>query len=129
MILDNPWAGVGSGMYGDMFPYYKFSGFYDTVCHSHNDYLQIAAISGFPGLAAWIALWISWFYFCGKAFKKADADSLERQLLGSVMLSILAIQIAAFFQCYYLDLKNCIFMVFILLIGCNLFKSLKISNQ
>jgi putative inorganic carbon (HCO3(-)) transporter len=129
MILDNPWSGIGSGMYGDFFPYYKFPGFYDTVSHSHNDFLQIATISGFPGLTAWIALWGSWLYFGLKQYKNSAVNSLERPMVSGIVLSIVAIQIAAFFQCYYLDLKNCIFMNFILLIGLNLYNTSKIPYQ
>jgi O-antigen ligase len=129
MTLDNPWTGIGSGMYGDMYPFYKYPGFYDTVSHSHNDYLQIAVISGFPGLAAWIAFWLAWFYFSFKALKKSKVYSDEQRIITGAILSIGAILIAAFFQCYYLDLKNCIFMAFILIMGLNMSKSLKISHQ
>jgi O-antigen ligase len=121
MTLDNPWTGIGSGMYGDMYPYYKYPGFYDTISHSHNDHLQIAVISGFPGLAAWIAFWSAWFYYALKSTRKFQQAFDEHRMIIGTILSVTAILTAAFFQCYWLDLKNCIFIVFILLIGFNLF--------
>jgi putative inorganic carbon (HCO3(-)) transporter len=128
MVMDNPWTGIGSGMYGDLYPYYKHPGFYDTVCHSHNDHLQIAVISGFPGLIAWSALWISWFFFSINALIKSAVYSNRHRIVAGSILGFAGILIAAFFQCYYLDLKNCIFMTFILLIGINAFKGASINN-
>ena len=129
MIADNPVTGIGSGMYGDMVPYYKYPGFYDTFCHAHNDHLQIAVISGLPGFFAWIVLWISWFYYTIKVLKKMKKYTVQHRILTGAVLGISGILIAGFFQCYYLDLKNAIFMAFILLVGVNAFKSQAQKNS
>lgn len=51
MVAERPWLGFGGGNFHTAFPRFKgadLPGFYD---HAHNDYVEIAADIGLPGLA------------------------------------------------------------------------------
>jgi len=56
MAADNPLLGVGAHAYEEMFPRYDFELLYGKTKAPHNLYLAIAAQSGFPALAAYLAL-------------------------------------------------------------------------
>ena len=56
MIRDNPWIGVGPGSVALEARHYRGSADFPegTYMHMHNNFLQIAAERGIPGLALWI---------------------------------------------------------------------------
>ena len=117
MVADNPFFGVGPGLFSDMFPLYKAPGFYDTTTHAHNDHINIAANSGLLGFLAWIAMWVAWFYYAVKTWRRPDVKTSDRRILLGAMLAVAGILIAGFFQCYYTDLENNIFWWFVVILG------------
>ncbi len=50
MIRDHPWTGTGWGTFGSVYPAYRRGEIFQGVDFAHNDYLQIAAGMGLPGL-------------------------------------------------------------------------------
>ena len=106
MIVDHPITGIGPGLFGSTFPDYKVPGEYDATGHAHNDYLNLAAQSGFLALLAWISFWGLWLYYSIKAFKTTASRTQDAGILLSAMFGITAILVAAIFQCYYTDLEN-----------------------
>ena len=71
MARDQPLAGVGLGTFGVHYPLYR-----PLLAHpvqdTHNDYLQMLAELGVPGLAAFLWLWAAWLR---SAFRKAGAPA------------------------------------------------------
>jgi O-antigen ligase len=67
VALKHPVAGVGfSSAQRESLKYRREMDFADWAYqHSHNNLIQLAATSGFPALAAWLALWlrIIWDYY------------------------------------------------------------------
>ncbi|OGS22611.1 MAG: hypothetical protein A2252_03260 [Elusimicrobia bacterium RIFOXYA2_FULL_39_19] len=67
MTADHPFLGVGLGNYGKIFPKYNFPVETETLRYSkttnfaHNEFLQIAAEFGIPGLL--LVLWLYTLYF------------------------------------------------------------------
>lgn len=106
MFKDHTLFGIGQGNFNHLFPSYKVEGFYDAAGHSHNDYLNMAVISGIVGLVSWILMWISWFYFSIKAVQNRLFKRPDIIILFGSILAINSILIAAVFQCYYTDLEN-----------------------
>jgi O-antigen ligase len=112
MVRDNIWLGVGPGLFVENFPHYRIEGFYDATSHAHNDHLHVAAVSGVLGLAAWITMWVMWFFYMFRTFLKRE----EYNLLG-IILAVAAILLAGMFQCYYVDLENLVMWVFLMVMG------------
>ena len=65
MIQEQPWLGIGWGVYPYVFPYYDFFIRDETVMiyHAHNSLLSIAAEIGVPGMLCFVAA-------CGSAAGK-----------------------------------------------------------
>ncbi|RMF55721.1 MAG: O-antigen ligase family protein [Calditrichaeota bacterium] len=118
MIKTHPFFGIGPGFFKVVFPQYKVPGFYDTISHAHNDYLNLAANSGLLAFFSWMAVWISWFYFSLKKYFIISSYR-ERGILLGTILAISGIMIAALFQCYYTDLENNIFWWVMAAVGMN----------
>ena len=55
MIRDHPWTGTGWGTFRSAYPMYRRDYFFKGVVFAHNDYLQIAAGIGIPGLFFFLA--------------------------------------------------------------------------
>lgn len=51
-IAARPWLGFGPGNFQHMMEHYKVEGFYDTMAHSHNDFLMHGVNAGLVGIAA-----------------------------------------------------------------------------
>ena len=117
MIKDHPWFGIGAGLFGETVKAYKVPGFYDSFAHAHNDHLHSMVTNGIFGLLAWISMWSAWFYYLYKSIKDSKISKLDRSLLTGIFLSFASILVAAFFQCYYLDLENNILWCFFLILG------------
>ena len=117
MIKAHPIFGIGPGFFRQLFETYKVPGFYDTIAHAHNDYLNLAANSGIPALLGWIWLWVIWFRQCWTGFSNSQTELLNRQIIAGAMLAIAGILFAALFQCYYTDLENNIFWWLVAVLG------------
>lgn len=61
MLEANPWTGVGFSNYQSVYEQYRLLNWPMPLGHAHNIYLNIAAETGLPGLAAYAFLWIAIF--------------------------------------------------------------------
>ena len=107
IFKDYPVTGVGEDNFDYYFERYKVDGFYDTTVHPHNDYLNVLVSSGFPGLIAFLSLWVLTIKEGFRASKLASDDRMRALALGS-MLTILGFLIGGFFQNYYGTFANCL---------------------
>jgi len=57
MLTDQPWTGVGFGNYQAVYEQYRLINWPTPLGHAHNIYLNVAAETGLPGLAAYAFLW------------------------------------------------------------------------
>jgi len=57
MFLDHPVLGIGQDNWDYHFEKYRVEGWYDTIAHTHNDYLNVLTSSGIPGLVAFVGMW------------------------------------------------------------------------
>ena len=112
MFQAHPIFGIGPGVFNDLFPIFKVPGFYDATGHAHNDYLNTAVNSGIVGFIAWVAVWISWFYYTIKSFQSQLLSPENLAITVGAVFAISGIMVAALFQCYYTDLENNIFWWF-----------------
>jgi len=59
MIEAQPWTGVGFSNYQAVYEQYRLLNWPLALGHAHNIYLNIAAETGLPGLAAYLFMWIA----------------------------------------------------------------------
>jgi O-antigen ligase len=59
MLSDHPWTGVGFANYQPAYEQYRLLNWPMPLGHAHNIYLNFAAETGLPGLAAYLLLWAS----------------------------------------------------------------------
>ena len=57
MLTDHPWTGVGFSNYQPLYEQYRLLNWPMPLGHAHNIYLNFAAETGLPGLAAYLLLW------------------------------------------------------------------------
>lgn len=58
MLADQPWTGIGFGNYPAAYEQYRLMNWPTSLGHAHNIYLNVAAETGLPGLAAYVFLWV-----------------------------------------------------------------------
>lgn len=71
MWNDHPWLGVGIGNYEPLYSDYALPSWPLPLGHAHNYYLNIAAETGFIGLAAYLILWAAAFVVTWRATRQA----------------------------------------------------------
>jgi O-antigen ligase len=113
IFKENIFFGIGHGNFSQYFEMFKVPGFYDAIGHAHNDFINVTVLNGIIGLAAWLAMWIAWFYFAVKAFSKNLWKDADKKIILSAILGISGILVAALFQCFFTDLENNIFWWFL----------------
>ena len=92
LIAERPWTGFGGGSFFTVFPPYKTPDMPWFWNHAHNDYVEVAADLGLPGLALLLALGI-WTLIRIWPRMKDSASSLERgvAVAAGVALTALAL--------------------------------------
>ena len=114
MIKDKPIWGIGLGNFGKLFDQYKVEGYYDTICHPHNDFLNVTVNSGFLGLLAYIGIWVVFLYSTIKAMSKRRGKGFGYSVQIGGVVAIIAFLFASLLQCYYSDAEVNMLIMFIL---------------
>ncbi len=114
MIKDKPIWGIGLGNFGKLFDRYKVEGVYDTICHPHNDFLNVAVNSGLLGLLAYLSIWAVFLYSTIKSVIKNKKNGFGYSVQLSGIVAITAFLFASLFQCYYTDAEVNMLIMFIL---------------
>jgi O-antigen ligase len=107
VFADNPILGVGEDNFDYHFEHYKVEGFYDTIVHPHNDYLNILVQSGLPGLIAWLTIWGIALSSGMNAFRSLR-DARVKAIAVGATLSLIGFLVGSFFQNYYGTFYNCL---------------------
>lgn len=103
MIKDKPIWGIGLGNFSQLFDRYKVEGYYDTICHPHNDFLNVTVNSGILGLLAYLSIWTVFLYSTIKVILKNKKGGFSYAVQLGGVISIITFLIASLFQCYYTD--------------------------
>lgn len=114
MIKDKPIWGIGLGNFGKLFDKYKAEGTYDTICHPHNDYLNVAVNSGLLGLLAYLSIWTVFLYSTIKKIMKRKENDFGYTMQVGGVIAIFAFLVAGLLQCYYSDAEVNMLVMFIL---------------
>lgn len=87
MWENHPLLGVGIGNYAVAYPDYALPRWDDPLGHAHNYYLNVAAETGFIGLAAYLILWLAAFWQSWRAVRVSRGvwQSIAAGLLGMIV--------------------------------------------
>ena len=91
MVEAHPWTGVGFSNYQPAYEGYRLLNWPMPLGHAHNFYLNVAAETGLPGLAAYLVVWFAVFALTLRALRTRSgvARGLALGLLGAwVHLSV-----------------------------------------
>jgi putative inorganic carbon (hco3(-)) transporter len=98
MIRDHPVFGLGPDMVKPSYARYREpDAVRPVVPHLHNNVLQIAASSGLPAAAAYLAL-VGIFLFGTVSRMRRETDPARRALLAGALLAVAAITVAGLFE-------------------------------
>jgi len=114
MIKDKPVWGIGLGNFSRLFDRYKVEGFYDTTCHPHNDFLNVAVNSGLPGLLAYLWIWVAFFRCTLRSMGRGEKLGFVRAGQMAGVAAITGFLFGSLFQCYYTDAEVNMLLMFIL---------------
>jgi O-antigen ligase len=99
MIQAHPWAGVGLGNFKPMMLQYRDPGTNDDTM-AHNNYVEIAAELGLPGLAVYLAILVCTYHTLTQVRRttlRASARLVRHAALG-MQASLLGYAVASFFM-------------------------------
>ncbi len=97
IIKAHPWTGVGLGNFRNAYKEHLPYDLKKTYNHAHNNFLQIGAETGLPGLAAFILLNLAAFWFLLRAtWKNPNAEA--KAVLGGVLAAFLGFHAAGMFE-------------------------------
>ncbi|MGB2867167.1 MAG: O-antigen ligase family protein [Bacteroidota bacterium] len=104
---DFPILGIGEDNFDYYFERYRVEGYYDATGHPHNDYFSALVQSGYPGLLAFIAIWVVAIRAGYRSWRSAT-DPTTRAVIAGAMMGILGFMVGSFFQNYYGTFANCL---------------------
>jgi hypothetical protein len=87
MIADGPWHGVGPGVFWLAYPPYRNPSDNSAGFHVHNDYLEVAAELGYPGVLLLLLLLAGAGEAAWRAARVDSADSGEALVLFAAVLA------------------------------------------
>jgi len=104
---DFRFVGIGEDNFDYYFEKYRVEGYYNTIVHPHNDYLNVLVNSGYPGLIFFLALWGIALRTGVLTWRRSKDDLVKAVALGGIM-SLGGLMIGALFQDYYGTFVNCL---------------------
>jgi hypothetical protein len=131
MIEVEPVLGHGIGGFYRDFDQYAGDYKYETRCHPHNDSLLVWVQSGIIGLMAFWMMWVVYFRNQWKGFKKLrrNPDSEAHWIIQAGTWGTIAMLIAGFFQCYYIDAEVASIFWMLIATSASLSANLNIDNK
>jgi O-antigen ligase len=105
MALDNPLFGVGQGNFEKEYIGYLDAAEDETRSrpHAHNDFLNFAAVAGFPGAIFFIAVWIFWFYKLHNLWHSAESQSDKKVFSGAAAIAGVAFLVTSLTEATFAD--------------------------
>ena len=105
IIENHPLFGVGQG---NFYEEYKAllpedAPEYRQLTHAHNDFLNVAAVSGIPGMLFFVAMWISVFVYLRRSWRQADNPEWRRRLLLGAILGSTMFLLTSLIEATFVD--------------------------
>ena len=100
MAADHPFVGIGPGVYRQVVEGYRegYNIRWTTASHAHNSFIMVAAESGWPALALFLALLAAALWGPGARLRHLDASSVDFSLLAALLSGMAGFAFSSFFQ-------------------------------
>ncbi|NOY88709.1 MAG: O-antigen ligase family protein [FCB group bacterium] len=119
IIRHHPIFGVGQGNF-----YYEYLSYlrkdipdYRKLTHAHDDFLNIAAISGIPGMIFFIGMWLAVFVYLGKGIINGKSEGNSNWYLGAAFIASVAFLITSITEATFADEEVRQLLMFIWAVG------------
>ncbi len=114
MVLDHPWFGLGPRLVPRLHGEYSNPGEFPPQIyqHLHNNYVQVAAESGLPTFAFWMAMWIALAADLIRMARRAKADRFLFALSIGGLACLIAFLAAGLFEYNFGDSEVLILLLF-----------------
>ena len=114
MVLDHPWFGLGPRLVPRLHGEYSNPGEFPPQIyqHLHNNYVQVAAESGLPTFAFWMAMWIALAADLIRKARRAKADRFIFALSVGGLACLIAFLAAGLFEYNFGDSEVLILLLF-----------------
>jgi O-antigen ligase len=103
LFMDYPLTGVGPDNLRSVYPSYKHPDDpwqpHIRFTHLHNNVIQVAAERGILGLGAWLGIWIAFYTYAARIFKRSDPpDGAVRALASGSVAAVSAFLVAGLLE-------------------------------
>ena len=115
VIKDHPWTGVGFQglrLIYDQYPDDPLLKVYGA--NLHNNVFQIAMEMGAVGLAAWVAIWVCYFYFLFRKIRQRPLDEQQQWVFYGSAAVVLAYLVAGTFETVFYDSEITMMVYFLM---------------
>jgi len=105
IVADHPLFGVGQGGFSRAYKTYLREDIprWRVYPHAHNDFLQIAAISGIPGLILFGGIWAAALGLFWKAYRSERVSEEDRRLALAAILGSVVFLVSSLSECTFGD--------------------------
>lgn len=128
MIEENPVFGVGPGNFSEKYIEHRTNRTGRNLSHAHNDFLNVAAVSGIPGAILFILLWSLVLLYLYKGYVRCPEGFQKGLLLGSFLASAVFVVMAQF-EAFFADEEVRLLLMFFWGIGLAVLGNMKASER
>lgn len=128
MIGEDPVFGVGPGNYHDKYIEYRKNRTGRDLSHAHNDFLNVAAVSGLPCALLFLFLWLLVLLYLYKGYTRCPDGFQKGLILGAFLASVVFIVMAQF-EAFFADEEVRLLLMFFWGIGMAVLGNLKASER
>lgn len=97
MLQDAPWYGIGVGIYGLVYPQYRYDGDASAGHFAHNDLLQVAIETGLPGFLLLVAMIFCLVFLIRRGLRQMPLGSAKRLELSGLAAGLMAVAFHSMF--------------------------------
>jgi O-antigen ligase len=128
MIEEAPILGIGPGNFHKKYIEHRKNRTGRNLSHAHNDFLNVAAISGIPCAILFILLWFLILMYLYKGYMRCPDGFQKGLILGSFLVSVVFVVMAQF-EAFFADEEVRMLLMFFWGVGLAVLGNLKASEK
>jgi len=128
MIREKPVFGVGPGNFPEKYIEYRKDRTGRNLSHAHNDFLNVAAVSGIPCCLLFILLWFLVLRYLYRGYSRCPEGFQRGLILGAFLASVVFVVMAQF-EAFFADEEVRLLLMFFWGMGLAVLGNLKASER